>query len=559
MFTNKKFLRIFAVLMVALLILPACGPGATPVTEIIEVEKEVEVEVEVTRIVEGEVVTEMIVVTATPEPAEEEVVEEGGGELIFALSADEIRLDPLATTWNTDILIHNNIYLQLYRVNEDGSGLEPFAAESYEVNDEATVWTFTLRDDIKFSDGTPITAEDVVYSIERGFSETSLWGWIYEEAGLESGKTTALDERTVQFELLATFVPFVSYISGYWASIFPKAALEEMGDEAFFQNPITSGDWTVEEFVQADHLTIVPSPYAIGEAKLDRITIPLIPDDNTRMLQLSAGQIDVGYIVPASQIDSINSLPDLVVNVYPFAFTEVLYDNQAKAPFDDENFRRALNYAIDREALIDAILFGHATMPGSFLPKGVIYWDDSIEGYPFDLEKAEEYLALSNYPDGYDFELWTTTTSATGIEIATALQGMWNQLPGVNVEIVQYENAVLREKRDNGEHWVFVGGYSSDVADPGQITAWFLTGYVNDAFRHGNVDEVKPMLATANAELDPVTREVMFHEIQQWSQDHSFCFNLYYTNSNWGMKKSVKDLWVNPLQIMDLNDVWIDE
>lgn len=490
-------------------------------------------------------------------PAEE--MEEGGGELIFAIGYDQTILDPLATTYNVDIIIHYNLYKQLYVVNEDGTGLDPQAAESYTVNDEATVWTFTLRDDIYFSDGTPITAEDVVYSIQRGFSDTSLWAWIYEEAWLEPENVVALDERTVEFTLTNTFVPFLSYVSGYWASIFPKAALEEMGEEEFFKKPICSGDWMIEEFVQSDYFTMVPSPYALEEAKLDRIRVPLIPDDNTRMLQLQAGQIDVGYIVPASQIDSINSLPGLVVNTYPFAYTATLYDNQSKPPLDDENFRRALNYAIDREALIGAIMFGHATFPTSFLPKGVIYWNDNIPGFPYDLELAKEYLAQSAYADGYDFELWTSTTSATGIETATALQGMWNQLPGVNVEVVQFEPAVLREKTVAMEHTAYVGGFSSDVADPGQITAWFLTGYINDTRRGGNVEEVKPMLAEANAELDPVERERMFHEIQQWAFDHAFTFNLYYTNNNWGMKESVKDLWVNPLLIMDFNDVWIEE
>ncbi|TFG89902.1 MAG: hypothetical protein E4H15_08560, partial [Syntrophobacterales bacterium] len=204
---KKVMLLMLSLLIVGSMLLAACQPAAT----------------------EAPAVEEPAAAEEEAAPVEEEAApaeEAMSGELIFALSSDEIRLDSTITTWNTDILIHNNIYRQLYRVNEDASGLEPFAAESYTVNDDATVWTFTLRDDIKFSDGTPITAEDVVYSIERGFREESVQTWVYEEAGLESGKTTALDERTVQFELSGTFVPFLSYVSGFWASIFPKAALE---------------------------------------------------------------------------------------------------------------------------------------------------------------------------------------------------------------------------------------------------------------------------------------------------------------------------------------------
>lgn len=534
---KRKIFTIFAIVLV-LSMLTSCAQPATTGTE-------------------AEVATEAVVATEAA-PAEESAPTTGG-ELKFSLATDEVILDPNLTTYNVDILVHNNIYRQLYRVNADASGLEPFAAESYEVNDDATIWTFKLRDDIKFSDGTPITAEDVVYSVERAQNPEAYWAWIFEEAGLVPGKTTALDERTVQFELSAPFVPFLSYISGFWASIFPKAALESMGDEEFFKKPICSGEWMVEELVQAEQLTIVPNPYAVGKAKLDRVVIPMLIDDNTRMLELQAGQIDVGYTVPASQIASVDELPDVSVISYPFAYTAVIYDNQTKPPLDDVNFRKALNYAIDREALIDAVLFGYATFPTSCLPKGVIYWDDSIEGFPYDMEKAKEFLAQSKYPDGYSFELWTSASSATGIETATALQGMWNQLPGINIEVVQLESAVLTEKAKNKEHTMYLGGFSSDVADPAEIAGWFMTGYINDARRGGNVEELKPLMAKANSELDPVKREQLFHDIQQWTQDNAFCFNLYYTANNWGVNDRVKDLWVNPLLIMDLNTVWIQE
>ena len=131
-------------------------------------------------------------------PAEETVATEAeepatGGELSFSLATDQLILDPNLTTYNVDIIVHNNIYRQLYRVNEDASGLEPFAAESYEVNDDATIWTFKLRDDIKFSDGTPITAEDVVYSIERAMVPEACWVWIFEEAGLVPRRTPVHD------------------------------------------------------------------------------------------------------------------------------------------------------------------------------------------------------------------------------------------------------------------------------------------------------------------------------------------------------------------------------
>ena len=386
-----------------------------------------------------------------------------GGKLIFSSDASKIVLDPTLTTANTDIMLHLNLYELLYRVNRDGSALEPAAAKSYDVSDDLKVWTFHLRDDLTFADGSPLTADDVVYSIQRGQRKDSLWAWLYEGAGLE--KVEALDAHTVVFTLSKSFVPFLSYVAGYWASIFPQKALDAQGD-AFFDHPITSGPFLVKDFVQADHITLAPNPHSITPPLLDEVDVQLIPDDNTRMLKFQSGDIDVAYNVPFSQIDSINALPDLSVQAYPFAYIGVMYLNHAKAPMDDVNFRMALNYAVDRQALIKAVLFGHGEAATSFLPKGVMYWDSSIQGYPYDLAKAKEYLAKSKYANGADFEIWTTSTNVSGNEIATALQGMWSKLSGVNPKIVQLESGVLTDRRAKGEEWMWVGGFSSDVVDP---------------------------------------------------------------------------------------------
>ncbi|MCX6048573.1 MAG: ABC transporter substrate-binding protein, partial [Chloroflexi bacterium] len=133
----------------------------------------------------------------TPAPTGSDATAKPGGRLVIATAANELLLDPTTTTANNDIMLHLNLYELLYRVNRDGTKLEPSAAKSYETSPDLKVWTFHLRDDLKFSDGSPITAEDVVYSIERGRRKESLWGWIYDDAGLESVK--APDDKTVVF------------------------------------------------------------------------------------------------------------------------------------------------------------------------------------------------------------------------------------------------------------------------------------------------------------------------------------------------------------------------
>lgn len=478
-----------------------------------------------------------------------------GGRLVISTNATQILLDPTATTANNDIMLHLNLYELLYRVNRDGTELEPSAAESYETSADLKIWTFHLRDGLLFSDGSPLTASDVVFSIERGRREESLWAWLYDDAGLES--VEAVDELTVVFTLNKSFVPFLSYVAGYWAAIFPQAAVEAQGD-AFFDNPVTSGPFMVQELVQADHVTLVRNPHARVAPLLDEVEVTLIPDDNTRILKLQSGDIDVAVDVPASQIDAVNAVPGLSVQSYPFAFAGVMILNHAKPPLDDLNFRLALNYAVDREALISAVLFGHGEPATSFLPKGVMYWSEAVPGFPYDLEKAKEYLAQSKYADGAEFEIWTTPTSVTGNETATALQGMWSQLPGVTPTIVQLESGVLTERRNNGEHWMTVGGFSSDVVDPDQISNWFLTGYIHQ-FTNADISGVLPLIQAAQVEPDPATREQMYSDVQMWAQENANTVALYYRSNNWGVAEKVKDLWVDPVMGLRLHETWVEQ
>jgi peptide/nickel transport system substrate-binding protein len=185
-----------------------------------------------------------------------------------------------------------------------------------------------------------------------------------------------------------------------------------------------------------------------------------------------------------------------------------------------------------------------------------MYWDDSVPGYPYDLDKAKEYLAKSKYKDGTSFEIWTTTTSISGNEIATALQGMWSKLPGVDVKVTQLEAGVLRDRRDKGEHWMYTGGFSSDVVDPDEITNWFITGNVHQ-YTNADISGVKPIIAQAQVERDPAKRQQLYADVQNWAWENAYTIGLYYGSNNWGVADKVKDLWVDPVMGLRLQEAWI--
>jgi peptide/nickel transport system substrate-binding protein len=242
------------------------------------------------------------------------------------------------------------------------------------------------------------------------------------DAGLDPGTTIAIDDFTVQFNLKKPYMPFLSYIAGYYASIFPKAALEARGSEDFFRMPVAGGVWMVKDFERTTHITIVPNPQqnVLPKPFLDEIEIRVYPDATTRMLALQSGRLDLAHAIPPSQIAATAGLPGLDVVQFPMTRLAFILLNHIKPPMDDLNFRMALNYAADKQAIINTVLFGYGEVATSYQPKGVPMFDATVPGYPYDLELAKEYLAKSKYADGVKFELWVNKINETNVDIVTA-------------------------------------------------------------------------------------------------------------------------------------------
>ncbi len=120
------------------------------------------------------------------------------------------------------------------------------------------------------------------------------------------------------------------------------------------------------------------------------------------------------------------------------------------------------------------------------------------------------------------------------------------------------EQIAGRETRDKGEHWITIGGFSSDVVDPDEITNWFVTGYVHQ-FTNADISGVKPLIQKAQVEPDPAKRKQMYGEIQHWVWENAYTVSLYYTPNNWGMSKKVKDLWVDPIMGLRLQEAWVEQ
>jgi peptide/nickel transport system substrate-binding protein len=290
----------------------------------------------------------------TGELPEITVGETMGGTLNMGISFDATNFDPITTQDNMSLWVEMEIFSRLVRVNSVGTDIEGDLAETWDVSDDGTVYTFHLRPNAMFADGSPVTAEDVRYSFERAMGEESLVGWTFEAVK----SVEAVDPATVKITLNGPAAPFANDIALWGASVVSKAAAEAAGAD-FTNKPLGSGPFMLESWQKGQQITLKKNPHywekdAAGNQLpyLDQVNLIVLTDDNTRMLKLQAGEIDAALDVPYNQIGPLSQNPELTIKATPLYGITGVSLNQKKPEFTDIKIRQAMNYAVDREAMV---------------------------------------------------------------------------------------------------------------------------------------------------------------------------------------------------------------
>ena len=352
---------------------------------------------------------------AAAAPARQDAEPKPGGTIVMSLADQDVTsFDPPVPPDNMSIWTMLLFYEQLIRVAPDGLSLEPGLAESWEVSDDGMTYTFQVRE-AQFHDGTPFTAEDAAFCIPRAATvEGTPWAFIYQ--AVDSAE--APDPRTLVINLKSVWVPFEADLAMFAASIFPKKAYEEQGD-ALFEKPIGTGPFRFVSRTPDVEVVLEKNPdyWQPGVPYLDGATFKVLTDSNARVLQLQGGELDIATLVPYNQLEIFRG--DAAYTVYPenVARIDVVSMNNARAPFDDKILRQAINYAVNKDAIIQNVLFGNGEMATSYLPL-MPGRDPESPGYPFDLEKAKELVAQSQSPNGFAGEYFINGANSVDSQIA---------------------------------------------------------------------------------------------------------------------------------------------
>lgn len=454
--------------------------------------------------------------------------------LIFARGGDSVSLDFASVTDGESSRVTKQIFETLIEFEADSFEVGPGLAHDWDISEDGMSFTFYLREGVKFHDGTDFNAEAVKFNFERwsdkshpyhfadeGFSYTvygSLFGGFKGDEGHIIEDIIVHDEHTIEFVLNQPSAAFIQNLGANYFAIASPQSFEDYGAD-ITENPVGTGPFKFVEWRKNDSITLVRNEdyWKEGYPKLDEVIFRVIPDNSARLNALRSGDIDLMDGLSPDDVASVEG--DSNLQLFERAPNNVGYlgFNTEKPPFDDPLVRRALNHAVDKEALLVSVYNNLAVTAKNPVPPGYLGYNDALEEYTYDPELAKELLAEAGYADGFEFDLWTMPVARPYMpdpeEAAVALQANFRAI-GLTANIVTKEWATYLEETQEGKQDVYMLGWSGVNGDPDYFVYNLLS---TDAIPGGNRSfysnsQVDELLLKAQKIIDVDEREAVYHE-----------------------------------------------
>lgn len=469
---------------------------------------------------------------------------QAAGVLTIGRREDSTTFDPIKSAQNADNWVFSNVFDPLVRVDNTGTKLLPGLAESWTISPDGKTYTLKMRD-AKFSDGTPVTASDAVFSLTRIRDDAgSLWKDSYSI--IDTLK--APDAHTLVITLKTPSAAFLSKLALPNASVISQQALTKQGADDFAEHPVGSGAFSVKEWTRGEKVELVKNPYYwdAAKVKLDGVEWLTLPDDNTRMLKVQAGEIDAALSIPFSRISSLQKDPKLAVELDTSTREDHLLINHSHGDLGKVEVRQALDFAIDKKAIIDTVTFGYGKIANSYIPDGALYhYADNLQR-PYDPEKAKQLLAAAGVKN-LTLKYLVNAGDEVDEQIAVLLQQQLAKA-GITANLQKVDPSQSWDMLVAGDYDISVMYWTNDILDPDQKTTFTLghDSNMNYMTRYHN-DKVKALVAAARVEMDPKKREQMYIDLQKMAKADVNWIDLYYSPYRNVTRKNIKDFHQNPL------------
>jgi peptide/nickel transport system substrate-binding protein len=446
--------------------------------------------------------------------------------LVVGQIAEPKSLDPAAVTAVNDFRILMNLYDGLVRYQDGTLEVEPALAESWEISDDGTVYTFQLRQGVSFHDGTPFNAEAVKFNFDRMLDEdhpyhdTGPFPLSFFFSAIQ--QTEVVDDYTVRMTLDAPYAPLLSNLAYPTGLLVSPAAVAEHGAD-FGRNPSGTGPFGFAEWQSNTRVVLEKNPdYWDGAPTLNALVFRPITDANTRVTEMLSGGLDLMVEVPPDNVSTFAD--DAGFTVYEQAGPHLwfLILNLKEEPFSDVRVRRAVNHAINKQSLVDNVLSGTATVATGPIPAAFSWaYNEELEPYPYDPDKARELIAEAG-AEGAEVVFYVTEGGSgmlDPIPMGTAIQADLNAV-GLNVSIETYEwNTFLGQVNPGLEGKADMAEMAWMTNDPDTLPflalrteAWPENGGFNSGY-YSN-PEVDELLEQARRSTDQAERAELYKRMQ---------------------------------------------
>ncbi|MBZ3695225.1 ABC transporter substrate-binding protein [Phyllobacterium calauticae] len=465
-------------------------------------------------------------------------------------------LDPLRSAAAGNIETYGQLYARLLQRNPQSGNLEPGLAESWDVSADGLTYTFHLRE-AKFSDGSPLTATDVAFSLERIRTDKQS---AYPAPLSAVNSVTATDPKTVTFKLKFTFSPFLGNLEIWNMGIVSKVDVEKQGAEKAFSGvPLTSGPYVVKEWMPNEKLVLLPNEHywRKGYPKSDA-TVELleIASPETRIAMLKAGDIDVVRGVQWAQIDELKTGENIDMRLEPSTTIYVTLLNNKREPFSNLQARQAAAHAVDNKAMTKAVTNGYAEPANTTLPGAVDFHDKENPGIAPDPAKAKQLLAESGM-QGREVKILATGGAAEQ-QLALLLQAQWQAI-GLKPTIVNVDSGAWWDATGKGDYDAAATWWYNETPDPDLAVRWALCGTCgsnsfNTFYNNAKVDK---LVEQGTKETDPVKRAAIYKEIQEITTEEVSQIPLYYAPNAVAYAKRLTGIKLTPTMQWTLEDMVI--
>lgn len=426
--------------------------------------------------------------------------------IVVGITQDLDSLDPhIAVAAGTDEVLFN-VFEGLVKPDKDGNFIEA-VAESYAISEDALVYTFTIRENVKFHNGKTVTAEDVVYSLKRcaGLLDVQDPNVLVESALSVINEIVATDERTVVLKLLQANTELIPYLT---CAIIPCDYEDQK------THPVGTGPFKFVSYAPLESFVVEKfDDYYGTKAFLDKVTFKIYANTDAAVLELMAGSIDIFPYLTQEQADQLAGKYNIEAG--SMNMVQAMFLNNKVAPFDNEKVRQAVYYAVNRQAILDMLSGGKGKIIGTnmFPGMGIYYNEETVATYAYDKEKAKNLLTEAGYADGFSFTLTVPSNYQYHMDTAQVIVEQLKDV-GITVTIKPVEWATwLSEVYSGRDYQATIVGLDSNLA-PSDILKRYVSTAKNNFINYENPrfdDLFEQAVNTVSVE----EKVILYKELQQ--------------------------------------------